>query len=66
MTKPSNESMIYTTLRDECGCTHEMIKACVKYMPSPRWRDIFKTEKRKLKSGAEPIINGLAIMSLRE
>tara|TARA_R110002020_G_scaffold110809_9_gene255997 strand:+ start:2893 stop:3345 length:453 start_codon:yes stop_codon:yes gene_type:complete len=66
MTKPSNESMIYTTLRDECGFTHEMIKACVKYMPSPRWRDIFKTEKRKLKSGAEPIINGLAIMCLRE
>lgn len=66
MTAVSIERRIYRTLRDDCDFTHEMIKQVTKRMPSPRWSDALKNEKRLLRKACEPLIEQISLQCLRD
>lgn len=66
MTSMNSERRIYRTLRDECHFTHEMIREITKIIPSPRWVDVLKAEKRILKDSCEAIVEQLGVMCIRD
>jgi len=66
MTGMNKERRIYRTLRDDCQFTHEMIKEVTKILPSPRWADVLKGEKRILKDSCEYIVEQIGLMCIRD
>ena len=66
MTGMNKERRIYRTLRDDCQFTHEMIKEVTKILPSPRWADVLKAEKRILKDSCEYIVEQIGLMCIRD
>ena len=66
MTGLNKERRIYRTLRDDCQFTHEMIKEVTKILPSPRWVDVLKAEKRILKDSCEYIVEQIGLMCIRD
>jgi len=66
MTGMNKERRIYRTLRDDCQFTHEMIKEVTKILPSPRWADVLKAEKRILKDSCEHIVEQIGLMCIRD
>ena len=66
MTGMNKERRIYRTLRDDCQFTHEMIKEVTKILPSPRWVDVLKAEKRILKDSCEYIVEQIGLMCIRD
>ena len=66
MTGLNKERRIYRTLRDDCQFTHEMIKEVTKILPSPRWADVLKAEKRILKDSCEYIVEQIGLMCIRD